>query len=155
MKMKTIKKYLINRNYVLAVTLTLLLTSACTDLLDEPLENQDIAENIDYSQSENMILMLYGAYADFNALQWETFPIISVRGDDVNAAVETSFLCKKLMNSGTTEISGCTIRTGLTFTRMCCTGTERWKRSTNTRKQVPMPQPLSSTKRRLKCCACI
>jgi hypothetical protein len=86
MKMKTIKKYLINRNYVLAVTLTLLLTSACTDLLDEPLENQDIAENIDYSQPENMILMLYGAYADFNALQWETFPIISVRGDDVNAA---------------------------------------------------------------------
>jgi hypothetical protein len=86
MKMKTIKKYLINRNYVLAAMLTLLLTSACTDLLDEPLENQDIAENIDYSQPENMILMLYGAYADFNALQWETFPIISVRGDDVNAA---------------------------------------------------------------------
>jgi hypothetical protein len=86
MKMKTIKKYLINRNYLLAAMLTLLLTSACTDLLDEPLENQDIAENIDYSQPENMILMLYGAYADFNALQWETFPIISVRGDDVNAA---------------------------------------------------------------------
>lgn len=62
------------------------LGTSCTDLLDEPLQNQQRVEETDYTRSENMVLMLYGAYAELNALQWETFPIISVRGDDVNAA---------------------------------------------------------------------
>ncbi len=68
------------------VLIALLLTASCGDILDEPLQNQAIAEQTDYTKSENMVLMLYGAYAEFNTLQWETFPIISVRGDDVNAA---------------------------------------------------------------------
>ena len=72
--------------YLLALTLFITTTMSCTDILEEPLQNQEIAEDTDYSRSENMILMLYGAYAEFNALQWETFPVISVRGDDVNAA---------------------------------------------------------------------
>lgn len=73
-------------NYRLVLILSLAFTASCSDLLDEPLQNEAIAEQTDYTQSENMVLMLYGAYAEFNALQWETFPIISVRGDDVNAA---------------------------------------------------------------------
>lgn len=72
--------------YILSVIMVSMFTFSCTDLLDEPLENQIIAENTDYTQSANMILMLYGSYAELNSLQWETFPIISVRGDDVNAA---------------------------------------------------------------------
>ncbi len=68
------------------VLIPVLAMVSCGDILDEPLQNEAIAEETDYSKSENMILMLYGAYAEFNVLQWETFPIISVRGDDVNAA---------------------------------------------------------------------
>lgn len=59
---------------------------SCTSILDEPLENEFLVEGTDYSQSSNMILMLYGAYAQFYSMQWETHPIIGVRGDDVNSA---------------------------------------------------------------------
>lgn len=59
--------------------------SSCLDKLDEPLENEFLVGGTDYSQSGNMILLLYGSYAELNELQWESFPIISVRGDDVNA----------------------------------------------------------------------
>ena len=69
-----------------ALILSLLVTVSCQDQLEQPLQNQDIVENTDYSETSNMILMLYGSYAELNNLQWETFPIISVRGDDVNAA---------------------------------------------------------------------
>lgn len=79
-------KYLKNICRLPILSLTLLVTISCDDQLVQPLENQDIAENTDYTASENMILMLYGSYAELNDLQWETFPIISVRGDDVNAA---------------------------------------------------------------------
>ena len=79
-------KFINRLKYIITLVLSLAVATSCNNLLDEPLENQDIAENVDYSESENMILMLYGAYAEFNALQWETFPLIAVRGDDVNAA---------------------------------------------------------------------
>ncbi len=72
--------------YTLALLSVLMVSVSCEDILDTPLENEQIVENTDYSRSENMILLLYGAYAELNALQWESFPIISVRGDDVNAA---------------------------------------------------------------------
>ncbi|WP_448518861.1 RagB/SusD family nutrient uptake outer membrane protein [Rhodoflexus sp.] len=62
------------------------LSASCMRLLDEPLQNQQKAQETDYTRSENMVLMLYGAYAELNDLQWETFPIIAVRGDDVNPA---------------------------------------------------------------------
>ncbi|MCH7408581.1 RagB/SusD family nutrient uptake outer membrane protein [Belliella sp. DSM 111904] len=65
---------------ILALSLGL---SSCGDFLDQPLENQAIAEETDYTQTENMILMLYGAYAELYNLQWETFPTIATRGDDV------------------------------------------------------------------------
>lgn len=68
------------------IGLFLITFTACDDQLDEPLDNEVLLENIDYTQTENMFELLKGSYADFYSLQWETFPTISVRGDDVNAA---------------------------------------------------------------------
>ena len=67
------------------MTLILIFSVSCNDLLDEPLQNEQLQEQVDYTQSENMVNLLYGAYGEWDFLQWETFPIISVRGDDVNA----------------------------------------------------------------------
>jgi len=82
--MKAIKY--INMKYSLVMVMTLIFSASCTDLLDEPLENQVIVEGTDYTRSEDMELMIIGAYAELNDLQWETFPLIAVRGDDVNPA---------------------------------------------------------------------
>lgn len=74
----------------LKITTVLLLTAiflfSCEDIVDEPLQNVRPAEEVDYTRSEDMVLLIQGAYGEFNFLQWETFPLISVRGDDVNAA---------------------------------------------------------------------
>lgn len=70
----------------LSVMFAAALSFSCLDKLDEPLENEFLVEGTDYSQSSNMILMLYGAYAELSTLQWESYPIIAVRGDDVNPA---------------------------------------------------------------------
>ena len=79
-----------NNKYIksgLAMMLTgMFCISSCSDYLDEPLQNQIIADETNYSQTENMTLLLYGAYAELYSLQWETFPVISVRGDDVTPA---------------------------------------------------------------------
>jgi hypothetical protein len=75
-------------NYIIKLTLTVavfLTVGACHDLLDEPAENRAFTEETDYTISENMILPLIGAYAEFYNRGWEDFPLISVRGDDVNA----------------------------------------------------------------------
>ncbi|KGE87732.1 MAG: RagB/SusD family nutrient uptake outer membrane protein [bacterium] len=81
--MKTIK-------ILFRVTIVLLLSAvilpSCQDIVDEPLQNVQPAEGVDYTRSEDMVLLIQGAYGEFNFLQWETFPLISVRGDDVNAA---------------------------------------------------------------------
>lgn len=63
-----------------------LVATSCLDLLDEPLENEIIAAETDYTQSSNMILMLYGAYGELYGSQWETYMLLGVRGDDVTAA---------------------------------------------------------------------
>ncbi len=70
----------------MALMMAFLVTTSCMDLLDEPLENQIIAGDTDYTQSANMILMLYGAYGELYRSQWETYTLLSVRGDDVTAA---------------------------------------------------------------------
>lgn len=70
---------------ITVVTGALLYTTACHDLLDEPAENRIFTEEIDYTVSENMILPLLGAYAEFQSRGWEDHPLIAVRGDDVNA----------------------------------------------------------------------
>ncbi|MCX2742289.1 RagB/SusD family nutrient uptake outer membrane protein [Mangrovivirga sp. M17] len=56
------------------------------DNLDDPLEDIIPVEETDYTDSEGMTLMINGSYDLLYNLQWETFPLISVRGDDVNAA---------------------------------------------------------------------
>ena len=69
-----------------ALSLTLVFATACDDSLDDPLEGQVLVEGTDYTLTENMPLLRIGAYDLLYDLQWETFPIISVRGDDVNPA---------------------------------------------------------------------
>lgn len=63
----------------------LLFLSACHDNLDELAENRSFTGDTDYSISSDMILPIIGAYSEFNSFGWEVFPLISVRGDDVNA----------------------------------------------------------------------
>ncbi|MDZ7635446.1 MAG: RagB/SusD family nutrient uptake outer membrane protein [Bacteroidales bacterium] len=58
---------------------------SCHDLLDEPPENKTFTEQTDYTNTNNMILPLIGQYADLYDHEWEDFPLISLRGDDVNA----------------------------------------------------------------------
>src|SRR5690606_16580078 len=59
--------------------------TSCHDLLDERPENTIFEEGTDYTKTSDMILPLIGAYAEFQARGWEDIPLISVRGDDVNA----------------------------------------------------------------------
>lgn len=59
---------------------------SCDDKLDIPLEQEFLEESVDYTQTADMDLVLLGAYGNLYFLQWETFPLIGVRGDDVNAA---------------------------------------------------------------------
>lgn len=76
------------RNYSIKLTVfivMLLVGTACHDLLDEPAENRSYTEETDYTNSEDMILPIIGAYAEVYSRGWEDFPLISVRGDDVNA----------------------------------------------------------------------
>lgn len=77
--MTTLNKYLI-------LAFLPIMFFSCADRLNDPLENEFLVEGTDYTQSGNMILMLYGAYSQFYSMQWETHPIIGVRGDDVNSA---------------------------------------------------------------------
>lgn len=63
-----------------------LFTGSCSsDLLEELPENTVITADVDYTNSDNMVLPLIGAYAEFYTRGWEGIPLISVRGDDVNA----------------------------------------------------------------------
>lgn len=59
--------------------------NGCSDVLDEPAENRSYTDETDYTLTENMIRPLIGTYAEFYDRGWEDFPLISVRGDDVNA----------------------------------------------------------------------
>ncbi len=77
---------LFNKLSILALAPAFFLPMACTGLLDDPLENVQRVEETDYSQTANMMLLVYGAYAQLNDLQWESFPTIALRGDDVNPA---------------------------------------------------------------------
>jgi len=69
----------------LLITPLLLLVTSCANKLDEPALNQRLAAETDYTKTENMILPLIGAYAEFYTRGWEDYPLIAVRGDDVNA----------------------------------------------------------------------
>jgi hypothetical protein len=76
----------INNPIKLTITIVALIAiTACNDLLNEPAQNKSFTGVTDYTISSNMVLPLNGVYADFNAIAWENFPLMSVRGDDVNA----------------------------------------------------------------------
>lgn len=72
--------------YLMLVVVVVTLPVACDNDLDHPLERVRLAEDTDYTLSEDMFQLLTGSYQLLYALQWETFPLVSVRGDDVNAA---------------------------------------------------------------------
>ena len=78
-------KLLINNIRIAAIALMAITITSCHDLLDEPPENTSFIEDTDYTNSANMSQPLLGAYAEFYNRGWEDFPLISVRGDDVNA----------------------------------------------------------------------
>ncbi len=73
-----------NTQYGAMIFFGLLLGTSCSSLLDEPLENQQIAEGTDYTQTQNMVLMLYGAYNQLYDFGWEVYPTLAVRGDDID-----------------------------------------------------------------------
>jgi hypothetical protein len=66
-------------------TTIMLLATSCHDLLQEDPENTNYVGRIDYTNTANMIQPLIGAYAEFQDRGWEDFPVLAVRGDDVNA----------------------------------------------------------------------
>ena len=80
------KSLLFSIKYVVIIAILVLTIPACDNKLNEPLEGQATIDNVDYTKSEQMFELLKGAYQRLYALQWETFPVIAVRGDDVNAA---------------------------------------------------------------------
>ena len=66
--MKIINNYIAKS---LALVLMTFVVASCHDLLDEPLENRVPTEDVDYTVSQDMILPLYGAYAQFyNNMGW-------------------------------------------------------------------------------------
>lgn len=69
-----------------SLSLTLVFATACDDSLNDPLEGESLTEKTDYTLTENMHLLRIGAYDLLYSIQWETFPLVSVRGDDVNPA---------------------------------------------------------------------
>ena len=79
--MKTYKFFIIS-SFVIAGLVTI---TGCKKYLDEPPENKTFTEETDYTKSDDMILPLLGTYAEFQNTEWEDMPLISVRGDDVNA----------------------------------------------------------------------
>ena len=77
-------KTIINLFRIACVALALVVVTSCDDVLDEKPLNTSFTEDIDYNNADNMILPLIGAYEAFYSRGWEEFPLISVRGDDVN-----------------------------------------------------------------------
>jgi len=80
-------KFLVSIMVVLTVLFS---NTGCQKYLDMSPENATITEETDYTLSSNMIKPLIGAYQRMNLVDfgWENFPVISVRGDDVNAGGE-------------------------------------------------------------------
>jgi hypothetical protein len=67
------------------LALSMVGVTSCHDKLEEDLENTIYVNQTDYTNSNNMIVPLLGAYGEFQDRGWEDFPVIAVRGDDVNA----------------------------------------------------------------------
>lgn len=81
-------KTVIKSRYIVPVLVCVALmaiSTGCEDKLNEPALNVRLASATDYTQTQNMIRPLIGAYAEFYTRGWEDYPLIAVRGDDVNA----------------------------------------------------------------------
>ncbi|QTY26307.1 RagB/SusD family nutrient uptake outer membrane protein [Flavobacterium sp. CS20] len=76
-------KQLFKALFVLVIVVCTTLTS-CDDKLEQN-EGQLAADDLDFTQSEDMILPLIGAYSVTYSRGWEDPLLIGVRGDDVNA----------------------------------------------------------------------
>jgi hypothetical protein len=63
----------------------LMVATACEKKLNEPEENKTYTGGTDYTDLSNMIKPLIGIYVKLSATEWENYPLIAVRGDDVNA----------------------------------------------------------------------
>jgi hypothetical protein len=63
----------------------LFIVAGCSKNLDELPENRTFTAGTDYTKTSDMIKPLYGTYYELNRAPWECFPLIAVRGDDVNA----------------------------------------------------------------------
>ncbi len=74
-----------NSTKIVYLVFALFILAGCNNLLNEPAENRAFTKETDYTKSENMNLPLLGLYSEFYGTQWENFPLIAVRGDDVNA----------------------------------------------------------------------
>ena len=72
-------------SFFAAILLLMFVSAACNDILDTPAENRSYTEDTDYTLSENIIRPTIGAYVKIYEMGWECIPLISVRGDDVNA----------------------------------------------------------------------
>jgi hypothetical protein len=68
-----------------AVLFGLLTAPGCTEKLNNLPENRTYVKETDYTKTSDMKSPLLGVYAEFNNTEWEDFPLISVRGDDVNS----------------------------------------------------------------------
>jgi hypothetical protein len=79
--MKTIKFIIVTTLMVAAP----LIFSGCSKYIDAEKEDTKFTGSTDYSIHSNMILPILGTYSELNNTEWEDFPLISVRGDDVNA----------------------------------------------------------------------
>ncbi len=74
--------------FFVSALIALFVYSGCEKYLEEPPENKAFTEETDYTISKDMILPLIGTYSELNNTEWEDMPLISVRGDDVNAGGE-------------------------------------------------------------------
>lgn len=67
------------------MALSVVMTIACTDKLDEPQLNNNFAGGTDFTDTSGMQLSVVGVYEAFHSRGWEQPLLISVRGDDVNS----------------------------------------------------------------------
>jgi hypothetical protein len=81
--MKRINKHIFVK--VVICFVVVITAASCADYLDELQENTVITGQTDYTDTDNMLSPLLGAYQKFQFSEWETGLLLSVRGDDVNA----------------------------------------------------------------------
>lgn len=69
---------------MMALLLSVFMISSCEDRLTEN-DGQVATDDLDYTNTEDMILPMYGAYEATYSRGWEDPLLLGVRGDDVNA----------------------------------------------------------------------